>query len=472
MWYRFAKLMAAGLLVCLSVLSSAEFCLAANVLIEMELQNNTAPRKAATDLHVIFTMPVPTGQTPVAKDQHATPVSTNGTVNDTNPTTPTGMGTSADFTFAAGNDIPPGASVVVTFMGPAGTSIDKSKSYWTTPAAQPGSVATMGQAPNIIFNHAPSGQFFAFATFYNPEAVPVVYSNIQFHVNNDMANYKVGSFDTPTGQLVQGLPPQITLNPGQTSAMLPLGLINPSRYVLGLAQAAPVNDGDDQYAVRIASAPQVPAQTAPILLTGYNADVIADKNPSVRFAQPFDANTFAWFESGATDINGVQHNNGLPVGLHFMSLTGSMAIYEIQPANGDNVLQLGPGQTGSLNLVNPEPYSMLSIIASGGGSAPFSIGRGDINFADGTTQVFNFNTFDWCNAGGGLHPQAVLPWPTGRANVGPFGTAFVYDRACDFQVYETVIPIDPFHAGVPILSIDFTGAPDAFYSNIFGVSGQ
>jgi hypothetical protein len=33
-------------------------------------------------------------------------------------------------------------------------------------------------------------------------------------------------------------------------------------------------------------------------------------------------------------------------------------------------------------------------------------------------------------------------------------------------------PIDPWHAGIPILSIDFLGGPDAFYSNIFGVSGQ
>ena len=51
-------------------------------------------------------------------------------------------------------------------------------------------------------------------------------------------------------------------------------------------------------------------------------------------------------------------------------------------------------------------------------------------------------------------------------------TSFFYVRDCDFQVYETVAPIDSWHAGVPMLSIDFTGAPDAFYSNIFGVSGQ
>ena len=70
----------------------------------------------------------------------------------------------------------------------------------------------------------------------------------------------------------------------------------------------------------------------------------------------------------------------------------------------------------------------------------------------------------------GLHPEAVLPGPDGRADVGSGGTAFVYNQDCDFQVYETVIPIDPSHAGVAIAGIDFTGAPDAFFSNIFAVS--
>jgi hypothetical protein len=95
-----------------------------------------------------------------------------------------------------------------------------------------------------------------------------------------------------------------------------------------------------------------------------------------------------------------------------------------------------------------------------------------VNFADGSTQAFSYNSFDWCNGQGGLHPEAVLTGPNGRADVGPDGTAFIYNQDCDFQVYETVIAIDASHASVAIASIDFTGAPDAFLSNIFGVSGR
>jgi hypothetical protein len=204
---------------------------------------------------------------------------------------------------------------------------------------------------------------------------------------------------------------------------------------------------------------------------GYSADVISDKDPAARFAQPFNGGTFAWFESGSVDDNGTQHNNGLAAGLTFVSTTLSKATYQIQSANAHNVLQLSAGQTGTLTLTTPAAYATLYVIASSGDGTASSVSSGTIHFADGSTQTFNYNTFDWCNGPGGLHPEAVLSGPNGRADVGPDGTAFGYNQDCDFQLYETAIVIDLAHAGVAIASIDFTGAPDAFFSNIFGVSG-
>jgi hypothetical protein len=210
----------------------------------------------------------------------------------------------------------------------------------------------------------------------------------------------------------------------------------------------------------------------PVLVTGYSGDVISDKDPSARFAQPFNDGTFAWFEAGVVDDNGVAHTDGLPAGLAFVSATGSGATYQIQSANGTNALQVSAGQTGTLTLTTPAAYRTLYVIASAGDGTPSSVGSGTINFADGSTQAFSYNSFDWCDGQGGLHAEAVLAGPIGRADVGPEGTAFVYNRDCDFQIYETVIAIDLSHSGVPITSIDFTGAQDAFFSNIFGVSGQ
>jgi sugar lactone lactonase YvrE len=210
----------------------------------------------------------------------------------------------------------------------------------------------------------------------------------------------------------------------------------------------------------------------PVLVTGYSADVISDKDPSTRFAQSFGAGMFAWFEAGAVDDDGMPHNDGLPAGGTFVSATGSGTTYQLQPANAQNVLQLSAGTTGTLTLTTPAVYNTLYVLTSSGDGTPSSVGSGNIHFADGSTQAFSFNSFDWCNGGGGLHPEAVLPGPNGRADVGPNGTAFAYNQDCDFQLYETVVAIDPSHAGVAITSIDFTGAPDAVSSNIFGVSGR
>jgi lysophospholipase L1-like esterase len=210
----------------------------------------------------------------------------------------------------------------------------------------------------------------------------------------------------------------------------------------------------------------------PVQVTGYSADVISDKDASARFAQPFHGGTFAWFESGAVDDEGAQHIDGLPAGLSLVSVTASKATYQLQPAHANNVLQLSASQTGTLTLTTPTAYSTLYVIASSGDGTGSSVGSGTINFSDGSTQAFSYNSFDWCNGQGGLHPEAVLSGPIGRADVGPNGSAFAYNQDCNFQLYETVIAIDPAHSGVAISSLDFTGAPDAYLSSIFGVSGR
>jgi hypothetical protein len=267
---------------------------------------------------------------------------------------------------------------------------------------------------------------------------------------------------------------------GTFSGMLTAANLTPVDPILTFDQAVAALEAGNTYTnLHTANFPggeirgQNPAPPAPVVVTGYSADVISDKDPSVRFAQPFDGDTFAWFEAGLVDDSGTQHNDGLPAGLTFVSATGSGATYQIQAANAKSVLQLSTGQTGTLTLTTPAAYTMLYVIGSSGNGQTTSVGSGNINFTDGSTQAFSYNTFDWCNGSpGGLHPEGVLTGTHARTDVGPNGTAFAYNGNCDFQIYETVVAIDPSHAGVAIASIDFTGAPDAPYSNIFGVSGK
>src|SRR5262249_49352928 len=105
----------------------------------------------------------------------------------------------------------------------------------------------------------------------------------------------------------------------------------------------------------------------PLLLEGYNADVITDKNVSVRFAQPFDGGNSCWFEAGAGG-----HLDGLPAGqtINSVAASGLHIPFLIQPAVLPNVLQLrGSGKeviAGTLELERPAAYSQLAIYASSG----------------------------------------------------------------------------------------------------------
>ena len=165
--------------------------------------------------------------------------------------------------------------------------------------------------------------------------------------------------------------------------------------------------------------PQAAAQPSgwlPLQLTGYNTDVITDLNQSVRFAQLFDQGCCGWFESGAVDDGGTEHDDGIPAGSTFASMTGSGVNYLIQPAIYNNVLQVsnaadaqagGTLPTASLTLLTPAPYSQIAIFASSGNSTGTSTGTLTVNYADGSSLSGSWNTFDWCGGS-----NARLRYPT------------------------------------------------------------
>jgi hypothetical protein len=238
--------------------------------------------------------------------------------------------------------------------------------------------------------------------------------------------------------------------------------------------------------------PQAAAQPSgwlPLQLTGYNADVIIDIDQSVRFAQLFDAGCCAWFESGAVDDAGNEHDDGIPAGSAFASMTGSGVNYLIQPAIYNNVLQIsnnagaqgeGVPPSAVLTLISPSNYSQIAIFSSSGNSNGTATGTLTINYADGSTQDAPFNSFDWC---GGTNSKSVIPpnpaafaGVTGIGRVGGGATAigssvFKYQFTCGpqgFEAYETIIQTDNTKNIVSVLF----NAPDASTnrSNVFGIS--
>jgi hypothetical protein len=245
-------------------------------------------------------------------------------------------------------------------------------------------------------------------------------------------------------------------------------------------------------ALGVVAVPQAVAQPSgwlPLQLTGYNADVIVDVNQNVRFAQLFDAGCCAWFESGAVDDTGTEHDDGIPAGSTFASMTGSGVNYMIQPAVFNNVLQVsnnpaaqgeGVPASGTLTLLNPAAYSQIAIFSSSGNSNGTATGTLTVNYSDGSSLAGTYNTFDWC---GGSNALSVIPpnpiASLGAAGIGRVGsgitatgsTKFGYQFVCGpqgFEAYETIIPVDNTKS---IASVTFT-APDSSTnrSGVFGIS--
>jgi hypothetical protein len=140
----------------------------------------------------------------------------------------------------------------------------------------------------------------------------------------------------------------------------------------------------------------------PIVTTGYNLDVITDANTAVRFASPADIGTADWFEAGAVDDGGTVHNDGLVAGTltsgFTNSVTGGHTLFQLQPFDGNNTLEMRfpSANTASLALTAPRAYSSLAILAAGYNAASNGTGTVIVNFVDGSHSApLSYNAFDW-----------------------------------------------------------------------------
>jgi hypothetical protein len=213
----------------------------------------------------------------------------------------------------------------------------------------------------------------------------------------------------------------------------------------------------------LASIPSARAQE-PIAVSGFNADVIVDKDTTARVAHTYDGNAIAWFEAGAVDDLGNPHNDGVPAGQNVTSATGSGVVYAIQPAAGNNVLRIARTEDGTLTLNTPAPYTSLWVLASSGSGG----GMDDvtINYDDGTSDVMpaSYDASDWCD-----NSQRGAITGLGRANpVGPYGLNFTYTNECSFGIYETQLSPS---ASKNVVSVTFHNQ-HANFTNIWALSGQ
>ena len=139
---------------------------------------------------------------------------------------------------------------------------------------------------------------------------------------------------------------------------------------------------------------------APVALTGFTADVIANGPGSVASSTSTDADgaSFAlvaldYVSPSSTSPTSALPNNGLITSQGTAGLT-----FQLAPYSASNSLRIAGTGTGTLSLVNPEPADQVAVLAtSGSGTSTITI---TVNFTDATSQTFSQTVNDWFNGSG------------------------------------------------------------------------
>lgn len=220
----------------------------------------------------------------------------------------------------------------------------------------------------------------------------------------------------------------------------------------------------------IVSAAALPVMT-PLDVSGWDYDGIADAG-SMR---PNGSTTGTlelyrdYFEKG---FDPAHPNIGLPAGKTFQSALHSTTTFQIQPANGNNLLLLGgfvspaPSSSGTLTFTAPTLVSELAVLDTGFNGN--HVGTYILNYASGTAVSGPLSAADNFQAG----PVAISGF--GR---------FRYDNLQGLQedagtprLFDYDIPVDPTR---PLVSVTFSYAPSGSSGfngppeiGIFGLSGS
>lgn len=137
------------------------------------------------------------------------------------------------------------------------------------------------------------------------------------------------------------------------------------------------------------------AQIAPVGVTGFNLDGVAESSPALGSTSGvLDGSNYVLYSAayGTAFSTGTGlPNNGI--------ITVGQRNYQMEPFSQNNVLYITAGLTDSLMLNTPASFSAISLLSFGTeGSATVDV---TLRFTDGTTALYSGKTLpDWFNSGG------------------------------------------------------------------------
>ena len=145
------------------------------------------------------------------------------------------------------------------------------------------------------------------------------------------------------------------------------------------------------------STPALGAVLGPVQTTGYDVDIVFESGLSDgAVGANNELGSRQFFEDGATSPS----DDGLPrvVPTYVSPTSGNLIDFAFQPFEGNNALKFVAGNTAkTLEFLNPQPFSNLAVVFSGGSLAGTEVARlrYTINYQGGATQSGTLNVNDW-----------------------------------------------------------------------------
>lgn len=198
---------------------------------------------------------------------------------------------------------------------------------------------------------------------------------------------------------------------------------------------------------------------APIAVTGFNADVIAEATPALSTTSTsMDGSDYVLYSQAYG--TGFGTGTGLPnSGL----ITSGSSSYQLAPYTSNNAIFLATGETDSLELTTPASYSSLSFLGfstEGPGTVLFVI-----KFTDNSAMVVNSTALpDWFNGSGAVTGGFDR---TGRSGDTPDYSTF---QPYLYRINVNLSCADQAKQVKTILVINTTPSP-SIKTAIFAVSG-
>ncbi|MBK0403311.1 T9SS type A sorting domain-containing protein [Adhaeribacter sp. BT258] len=207
------------------------------------------------------------------------------------------------------------------------------------------------------------------------------------------------------------------------------------------------------------------AQTyAPVPLTGFNADIVANGSGTVASSTSIDLDgaSFNFVAQNFINPSGQSPTSALPnSGTITSAVTSTPGLtYQLAPYTGNNSLRISAPGTGTLTFPSPQSADQVFLLLTSGSG--ISTVTATVNFTDATTQVFpGLSVSDWFS-GSGYAIQGISR--VSRA------TDQIENSSINPRLYQTLLTLSTANAGKSIQSIHFNKTSTTGVLNVMGVS--